>query len=276
MSPKLFLAAVTLFSVSFGVNAPASESVIDYTKDGPHPEWKSADDNVMGGRSRGTFEVKDDHLLFTGDIVTDGGGFSSIRTKDRDWGLDEGDGLIVRCKGDGRTYLLELRTDAKWGRMPVTYSQEFQTKNGEWTEAKIPFENFEPKVFGSSVDDPLPDDFNEAKIKMFGLDQPFDENLRKVSSQKVTTIAIKLYDKKDGPFKFSLQRVSVYDGTSKPSLPEVWTSNDNKTINATVVGYDLEQKVITFRIVGGQDTKVPLARLTEEGQKRILALYPGS
>lgn len=41
--------------------------------------WEIENDGVMGGRSRGFVEVSDGALVFTGEVVTEGGGFTSVR-----------------------------------------------------------------------------------------------------------------------------------------------------------------------------------------------------
>ena len=267
--------ATTLVSILFSSASSlcGGEVLVDFSEDDLRHDWKSANDNIMGGKSRGEFEIKEDHLYFSGSIDTDGGGYASIRTNDRDWGIEDAVGISLKCKGDGRTYRMEVRTDAKWGRMPVTYAGEFETKKGEWIDIKIPFSNLNPTMFGEPVDDPLPSEFSKEKIKMFGLDEAFDEKNRKLDATKVKALGIKLYDKKDGDFEFSLKRVSVYgEAETKPAV-ESWTSNDNKTIDAIALRYSSQKKVVTFQLANGKTAEVPLIRLNEEGQKRVLELF---
>ena len=73
--------------------------------------WRVVNDNVMGGRSVGGFEVADGVLVFSGATNTDGGGFSSIRTEARDLDLGAWQGVRLRVRGDGRTYTFRLSTD---------------------------------------------------------------------------------------------------------------------------------------------------------------------
>ena len=116
------LLATTLVSILLPSASSLSrgEVLVDFSEDDLRHEWKSANDNIMGGKSRGEFEIKEDHLYFSGSIDTDGGGYASIRTNDRDWGIEDAVGISLKCIGDGRTYRMEVRTDAKWGRMPVS------------------------------------------------------------------------------------------------------------------------------------------------------------
>jgi NADH dehydrogenase [ubiquinone] 1 alpha subcomplex assembly factor 1 len=53
----------------------------DFTMSSSDVAWYVVNDNVMGGRSEGDFEQKPGELSFTGRTNTNGGGFSSIRTR---------------------------------------------------------------------------------------------------------------------------------------------------------------------------------------------------
>ena len=72
-----FFFLVGLF-VSMNASANLLFEVLD---DGPVGlEWRIVNDNVMGGRSRGDFEISEESLSFFGATNTNGGGFSSIRS----------------------------------------------------------------------------------------------------------------------------------------------------------------------------------------------------
>ena len=53
----------------------------DFTTERSDLGWYVLNDNVMGGRSEGTFRIEGGELDFAGSTNTRGGGFSSIRTK---------------------------------------------------------------------------------------------------------------------------------------------------------------------------------------------------
>ena len=57
----------------------------DFTSSSSDLGWYVVNDNVMGGRSEGDFEQHKGELSFTGRTNTNGGGFSSIRTKPCSW-----------------------------------------------------------------------------------------------------------------------------------------------------------------------------------------------
>jgi hypothetical protein len=69
--------------------------------------WYVVNDGVMGGRSAGGVVVEGGMLRFTGTLVTQGGGFTSVRAR-RDVDLSGEDGLELRVRGSGRPFEVEL------------------------------------------------------------------------------------------------------------------------------------------------------------------------
>ena len=74
----------------------------DFTAETTDFGWFVVNDNVMGGRSDGGFDMDDGTLYFAGRTNTRGGGFSSIRTRGPRLDLSAFDGVRLRVKGDGR------------------------------------------------------------------------------------------------------------------------------------------------------------------------------
>ena len=81
----------------------------------------------MGGLSKGHGSFSDANTLrfFGKPSLENNGGFSSIRTKDLNLGLQDYKGLAMRVKGDGRTYQLRLNTDSKFRLWNVKAKQTF-------------------------------------------------------------------------------------------------------------------------------------------------------
>jgi NADH dehydrogenase [ubiquinone] 1 alpha subcomplex assembly factor 1 len=73
------------------------------------PRWSVENDGVMGGRSQGFVEVADGTLVFTGEVVTEGGGFTSVRAA-RQVDLSGYDGIELRVRGGGARLLLTSMT----------------------------------------------------------------------------------------------------------------------------------------------------------------------
>lgn len=153
--------------------------------------WKTVNDNVMGGRSKGGPKFGQGKLAFTGATNTNGGGFSSIRTKPGKYDLSGKAGLLIRAKGDGRTYKAELRTDVTRGRWSIPFRADFKTFKGEWREVFIPFESFTPSFHGRRLSNPPALDV--AKVSSFGF---------------------MIYDKKDGAFNLEVDWVKAVSGKS--------------------------------------------------------------
>ena len=158
----------------------------EFTGKSPSLGWYIQNDDVMGGRSQGTFEILSDELFFSGNTNTDGGGFSSIRTQPLQLDLSNRSGIRVKVKGDGRRYIWHLQTDARWRGRSVNYWAEFNTLTDEVVVIDIPFTKFVPQFRGLKLDGP------------------------ELNSQKITQLGLYIYDKNDGPFELSLLRVEAY------------------------------------------------------------------
>ena len=114
-------------------------------------QWQAVNDGVMGGVSQGRFRITDDRTMeFSGKLSLDNnGGFASVRTKPMAFDLDSGDTVVVRVRGDGRTYLVNLYTKSR--RMAFSYRAELATEKDQWQEIEVPLERFEPTSFGQVV-----------------------------------------------------------------------------------------------------------------------------
>ena len=157
-----------------------------FEADSPALGWYVQNDNVMGGKSEGGFDISSGQLLFSGNTNTDGGGFSSIRSKPLDLDLSAYDGIRVKVKADGRRYTWGMQTDARWRGRRVGYWADFDTTAGEMDVIDIPFADFFPQYRGFKLDGP---ELNTLQISEFALYQ---------------------YDKTDGPFELRLISVQAY------------------------------------------------------------------
>jgi monofunctional biosynthetic peptidoglycan transglycosylase len=151
-------------------------------------KWTVVDDGVMGGLSQGRLTPSHDGIIkFSGTLsLENNGGFSSFRSGDVALDLGSYTGLVLRVKGDGRTYQVRLATDARYRGMEVSFSAEFATTKGEWIEVKVPFDGFKASFRGTD----LPD-------------QKFDPS-------KIRRLGILLGDKKQAPFEIELDCIRTY------------------------------------------------------------------
>lgn len=160
--------------------------VTDFTPATPDLGWYVVNDTVMGGRSEGGFESHHDGLHFTGTTNTNGGGFSSVRTKPMQLDLSKYTGVRLAVQGDGRRYTWRLATNARRRGRPVSYWADFETPDGTWSTIDIPFSSFIPRFRGTQLEGP---ELDPAQISGMGL---------------------MIYDEQDGPFDLRLASVRAY------------------------------------------------------------------
>ena len=100
--------------------------------------------------------------------------------------LDDKEGVIIRFKGDGRTY----KFDVRMGRSSVAHRAEFKTDKDSkgWQIAKIPFSAMSATWRGSRLD-----------RQRYGLDK-----------SKIQSMGFMIYDKKDGPFLLRVDSIKTY------------------------------------------------------------------
>lgn len=167
----------------------------DFSADQSGFDWYVVNDNVMGGRSEGGFQVEAGELYFSGSTNTRGGGFSSIRTRPVEFDLSAFNGVRLKVKGDGRRYTWRLATDARWRGRPISYWADFDTSKDAWTTVEIPFTNFVPRFRGQTLDGPALD------------------------TGKITEMGLMIYDELDGAFELRLARVQAYKEQTPASHP---------------------------------------------------------
>ena len=149
-------------------------------------EWQTINDGVMGGVSEGKVRATEKKTLeFYGTLsLENNGGFASVRTKAKKLGLENGDTLVVRVRGDGREYSMNLHVPRPL--VAFSYRATVQTKKDEWIEVKLPLDKFEATSFGRLVKDAGP-----------------------VDPKEVNGLGFLLGDKKAGPFKVEVEWIKV-------------------------------------------------------------------
>jgi monofunctional biosynthetic peptidoglycan transglycosylase len=152
-------------------------------------EWQAVNDGVMGGVSVGTFKITDKKTLeFSGTLsLENNGGFASVRTRARKLGLEKGDTLVARVKGDGREYSMNLYLNKPL--MAFSYRAAVPTRKDEWTEVKLSLDTFVATSFGRVV-----------------------EHAGAVKPEEINALGFLLGDKKAGPFKLEVEWVKVVRG----------------------------------------------------------------
>ena len=149
----LRMITLVTMALSLASIAAAAEAKVLASFDKPDSirSWKSVNDGVMGGVSEGGFKRTDANtLLFSGTLsLENNGGFASIRTEPRAMDLTGLSALVVKARGDGRTYWIELRVARQMSAS--SYRADFPTMKGEWRETRIPLRDFQLQAFGSRL-----------------------------------------------------------------------------------------------------------------------------
>lgn len=142
--------------------------------------WFIVNDGVMGGRSSAAGGIEDSVLTFTGEIVTDGGGFSSVRLPLAPEELAGTTRFLLRLRTDGRQYAITA-DDALPGRdRRVSHQAPISAVGEGWELVEVRYAELRPQVFGTPVDD-----------------APF-------APEAATEVGIILNDGLDGPFTISI------------------------------------------------------------------------
>jgi uncharacterized surface protein with fasciclin (FAS1) repeats len=163
----------------------AEKNVVSFDNDESLKSWTSVNDGVMGGVSKGGFTRSDQGtLLFKGELsLENNGGFASIRTKQAELDLSGTNTLVVKAKGDGRTYWIDLR--AKDQMSASSYRAYLPTTAGEWKELRVPLAEF--------------------KLQAFGRELPW----KPLDPTTVASVGFTLADKKAGAFELEIASVKA-------------------------------------------------------------------
>ena len=141
--------------------------LFDFSANAHEPAWIAVNDGVMGGVSRGGAKITGGSLHFRGVLsLENNGGFSSIRSGGPTRDLSAANVIVLRVKGDGRTYRLQLATNAEFRRSRISYQAEFPTKAGAWTEVPVPLASLIPQFRGQKLSGPPLD---RTRIEEIGL-----------------------------------------------------------------------------------------------------------
>ena len=176
-----------LFLLTAGAPMAADQyqMLFDFSKTDSANEWQTVNDGVMGGISQSQIRITAGKTMeFSGTLsLENNGGFSSFRSTPRNLNLQKGDTLVLRARGDGREYSLNLYTPGRLNAF--SYRAMFTTKQNEWIEVRIPMDRFVATSYGQVVND-----------------APLDP-------KEVDGLGILLGDKKPGSFKLEIGWIKV-------------------------------------------------------------------
>lgn len=190
MKLTISLAVILTFAEVGFVAANDNRVLMNFKNGNAARQWQTVNDGVMGGRSQGQFRINNDkNLEFFGTLsLENNGGFASVRSRGVGMKLKKTDSILMKVRGDGREYNLNLYTADR--RMAFSYRAKFKTEKNKWTEIRIPVSKFVATSFGRVV------------------------RGQSLNPEQISSLGIMLSDKKAGTFKLEIDSVSATSGNT--------------------------------------------------------------
>jgi NADH dehydrogenase [ubiquinone] 1 alpha subcomplex assembly factor 1 len=180
-TPVQAVAFLFLMQLVTAVRAKDNQTMLfDFSKPDAAKAWQTVNDGVMGGVSDGKVRITEKNLEFYGRLsLENNGGFASVRSKAAKMDLAKYDGLVLKVRGDGREYYLNVHVPTF--QIAFSYRASFTTEKDKWTEVTIPFKDLKATAFGRVVKKGKP-----------------------LNPSNVEAVGFLLADKKAGPFKLDV------------------------------------------------------------------------
>ena len=127
-------------------------------------EWRIVNDGVMGGISNSSLVLTEaGHGQFSGHVsLANNGGFASIQLNTTIKLTEENTFIVLRLKGDGKTYEFRLKGEISQSE---SYVHPFTT-SGEWENIRLPLSEFYPQFRGRKLNSP---NFNFKSIEQVSI-----------------------------------------------------------------------------------------------------------
>ena len=149
-------------------------------------QWRIVNDGVMGGLSSSKAVIKDDKIIFSGNVsLENNGGFASLRSPVKDYNFEKFSGIEIKIKGDGKRFSISMKETTYFSG--YFYTSSFETKKDEWIVAQIPFNQFKLYYLGK--------DINSSK---------------KIPLDNIKEISLLIGDKQEGEFKAEIDYIMLY------------------------------------------------------------------
>jgi len=140
------------FNVAADPVSSQEQSRINFEGRSEQRLWAAVNDGVMGGLSSGGPSFEQDVLVFSGNINTNGGGFSSIRRPVARGEYAGAKSVTMRIKTDGRAYNIRFRTNVTYRGRRISFQKRLpQTEAGQWSEVTLTLDNMRASLFGRRV-----------------------------------------------------------------------------------------------------------------------------
>jgi uncharacterized surface protein with fasciclin (FAS1) repeats len=163
------------------------EKVVFGFEDSDH-EWIIVNDDVMGGISKASTQLSGNGTkVFQGALsLEQNGGFATTRSRARDLELAGYKGLVMRVRGDGRTYGISGLPSSRRGELNI-WQDKFTTTAGEWAEIQVPFDSLTRNVMGR-------------RLPRSGA----------LPQERLRSIAFSIADKDESPFRLEVDWIKAY------------------------------------------------------------------
>lgn len=148
--------------------------------------WRIVNDGVMGGLSSSKVIVKDDIIIFSGNVSLEkNGGFASLRSPVKDYNFEKFSGIEIKVKGDGKRYSISMKETTYFSG--YFYTSSFETEKDEWIAIKIPFDQFKLYYFGREI-----------------------KSNKKIPLNNIKEISLLIGDKQEGSFKLEIEFLQIF------------------------------------------------------------------
>lgn len=126
--------------------------LFDFNKDTTLANWQVVNDGVMGGDSEAQFGINSEgHAVFSGEVsLENNGGFTSVRYRFTPIDVRSHQKVVLRIKGDGKTYQFRLKSSLS----DVHSYVKLFTTTGEWQSIEINFADMHPRFRGRVLNRP--------------------------------------------------------------------------------------------------------------------------
>lgn len=149
-------------------------------------QWRIVNDGVMGGLSSSKAIVKDDKIIFSGNVsLENNGGFASLRSPVKDYNFEEYSGLELKIKGDGKRYSISMKETSYF--TGYFFTSTFETKKDVWITVKLPFNQFKLYYFGRETN-----------------------SNKKIPVNNIKEISLLIGDKQEGGFQAEIEYLALY------------------------------------------------------------------
>ena len=159
-------------------------TIFNFTKGINIKNWRTVNDDVMGGISSSSFKLsKAGHGIFQGDVSTENnGGFSSVRYTMNEIAIKESTTIRIKVKGDGKNYQFRLKNKTS---DYFSYITTFST-NDEWQVIELKLKDFYASFRGRKLD------------------------LANFNKKEIGQVAFLIANGKDEAFKLEIDKIEVY------------------------------------------------------------------